>query len=146
MATASPPKIIPHLCVRGVDAAIAFYEKAFGAKCEMRMPAKDGIRIMHAQLALFGGTVMMHDEFPESSHTVLSPATRGGTTVAININLAGPKDVDAAIAKAATAGAKAIMPAGDMFWGSRYGRVEDPFGHVWAFNAPLGKMSESKSA
>jgi len=26
-----------------------------------------------------------------------------------------------------------------VFWGSRYGRIQDPFGHVWEFNAPLAE-------
>ena len=24
------------------------------------------------------------------------------------------------------------MPLADMFWGDRYGQLEDPFGHRWA--------------
>ena len=44
---------------------------------------------------------------------------------------------DAAVARAKTAGAKVILEPQDVFWGSRYGRIQDPFGHVWEFNAPL---------
>jgi PhnB protein len=61
--------------------------------------------------------------------------------VTININLASPADVDAAIARAAEAGADVTLPPEDMFWGARYGRVRDPFGHVWAFNAPLAQAA-----
>jgi PhnB protein len=55
----------------------------------------------------------------------------------INVNVSTPADVDAAIDRALSAGAEVVMAAQDTFWGARYGRVRDPFGHVWAFNAPL---------
>jgi PhnB protein len=48
-----------------------------------------------------------------------------------------PADVDAAVSRASSAGAEVVLQAQDTFWGARYGRVRDPFGHVWAFNAPL---------
>jgi PhnB protein len=57
--------------------------------------------------------------------------------VAININLPKPAAVDAALDRARSAGAEVVMAAQDVFWGARYGRVRDPFGHVRAFNAPL---------
>ena len=41
--------------------------------------------------------------------------------------------------RAEAAGAEIFMPASDVFWGARYGRLRDPFGHVWAFNAPLAQ-------
>jgi PhnB protein len=133
----NPPRIQAHLCVKGAHGAIAFYEKAFGATCTFKQMAKDGERVLHANLALFGGEVMLHDEFPEFSPDVLAPTSQGGASVAINVNLATPADVDAAIERAKTVGASVTMEPGDMFWGTRYGRLRDPFGHVWAFNAPL---------
>lgn len=132
------PPIQPHLCVRGADDAIAFYERAFGAECTFRALAEDGVRVMHANLAIFGSEVMLHDEFPEFGGDVLAPSSRGGASLAINVNLAEAADVDAAIARAGDAGAEILMAADDTFWCARYGRVRDPFGHVWAFNAPLG--------
>jgi PhnB protein len=107
---------------------------------------EDGKRVMHANLSLFGGTIMMHDEFPEyvppgGESDVLSPVSRGGASVAININLPKAADVDQAVDRAVKAGAKLIMPVEDTFWNARYGRVKDPFGHIWAFNAPLDKAA-----
>jgi PhnB protein len=131
------PPIEPHICVKGAVEAIAFYEKAFGAKNTFKRMTGDGKRVMHANLSLFGGTIMMHDEFPEYGSDVLSPASLGGASVAININLSKAADVDAAVDRAVKAGAMPIMPVEDTFWNARYGRVKDPFGHVWAFNAPL---------
>ena len=133
----NPPPIQAHICVKGGLDAIAFYEKAFDGACTFKQMAEDGKRVLHANIAMFGGEVMLHDEFPEFGGDVLAPNSRGGPSVAMSINLPRPADVDAAVARAAAAGASVTCPADDMFWGARYGRVRDPFGHVWAFNAPI---------
>ncbi|HVI29559.1 VOC family protein [Hansschlegelia sp.] len=133
------PKVEPHLCVAGGAEALAFYRKAFGAKVVMTVPAQDGVRLLHATVQLFGGEVLVHDEFPETTGpgSVRAPTSAGGPSVAINVNLASAAEVDAAIDRAVDAGAVVVMPADNTFWNARYGRVQDPFGHVWAFNAPL---------
>jgi len=41
-------------------------------------------------------------------------------------------DADAVAAQAIRVGAKSRMPVTDMFWGDRYGQIEDPFGHRWS--------------
>ena len=132
------PPIQVHLCVKGGKAAIAFYEKAFDAVETFEQLADDGMRVLHANLAMFGSEVMLHDEFPEFGADVLSPLTRGGAGMTVNINLKLAGEVDAAVERAVAAGAKVIMQPDDMFWGARYAKIQDPFGHVWAFNAPLG--------
>jgi PhnB protein len=133
----NPPPIQAHICVKGGLEAIDFYKKAFGAECPFHQLAEDGKRVLHANIELFGSEVMLHDEFPEFGGDVLSPASRGGASIAISINLPTPADVDAAISRAGSAGAEIVSSAQDTFWGARYGRVRDPFGHIWAFNAPL---------
>jgi PhnB protein len=137
----NPPPIQAHICVKGGEAAIGFYEKAFGAQCTFKAMAEDGERVMHANLAMFRSEVMLHDEFPEFGGDVMAPNSRSGASMTISINLPTPADVDAAIARAAAAGADVVMPASDVFWGARYGRLRDPFGHLWAFNAPLAQNS-----
>lgn len=133
----SPPPIQVHLCVKGGEAAIAFYEKGFDAVCTFKQMAEDGKRLLHANIAMYGGEIMMHDEFPEHSGKVRSPLTLGGVSVTININLPHAPDVDSAVKRAADAGASVVMPPDNMFWGARYGQISDPFGHIWAFNAPI---------
>ena len=133
----NPPPIQAHICVKDGLAAIAFYKKAFGAECPFHQLAEDNKRVMHANIELFGSEVMLHDEFPEFGGDVLSPPSRGGASMAINVNLPKPGDVDAAVSRAQSAGAEVVLTAQDIFWGARYGRVRDPFGHIWAFNAPL---------
>lgn len=123
-----------YLTIDGAAAAIEFYKKAFGAEEVMRMPSDDGQKLMHADLKVFGQQVLLADEFPEFGN-VKSPKALGGTTFNMIVGLDAPADVDAAIAKAAAAGAEVVMPAEDQFWGARFGMVRDPFGHLWAFNA-----------
>lgn len=131
-----------YLTVKGGDGAIEFYKKAFGAEVSYKQKTEDGVRLMHANLNLFGGQVMLSDEFPEHATDVVSPLSAGKASVTIHVNLKDAASVDKTMAQAAKAGATITMPAADMFWGMRYGRVRDPFGHVWSFGAP----SKSKGA
>ncbi|MFG1236376.1 VOC family protein [Xanthobacter autotrophicus DSM 597] len=133
----NPPPLQAHLCVRGGTEAIAFYEAAFGASCTFRQMAEDGVRVMHANVDVFGAEVMLHDEFPEFGNSLASPVSRGGASVTLNANFRSGAEVEAAFARAVRAGATVIMPPADMFWGARHARIQDPFGHVWAFNAAL---------
>lgn len=137
MAFTNVPPLQPHICVKGGLEAIAFYEKALGAQNTFHRLADDGRRVMHANLAIYGGGVMLHDEFPEFEMAVSAPTTVGGTSFAISINLPDPATVDAAYVRAVEAGAHGLMAPADVFWGARYARITDPFGHIWAFNAPL---------
>ena len=120
--------LIPHLVVNDAAKAIEFYKAAFGAEELARVPSPDG-RIMHAALRVAGSTVFLADEFPENcGGQSRSPTALKGTPVSLHNYV---NDVDAAIGRALTAGATVKMPATDMFWGDRYGVVEDPFGHQW---------------
>jgi PhnB protein len=129
--------IIAHLVVGGANKAIEFYKKAFGAEEVMRMPAEDGERLMHAHLKVDGTELFLVDDFPEYHNGKSSdPLKLGGCSVTFHQYV---PDADAAIAKAAAAGATVTMPAQDMFWGDRYGQVVDPFGHTWSFAHKLAK-------
>lgn len=117
--------VIPYLTVRGAAAAIDFYQRAFGAVERARMPAEDGQRLMHADLALNGGTVMLADEFPEHPG-----ACRAPETPSVVITLYVP-DADAVFERAVA------MPLANLFWGQRYGQLLDPFGHKWGICGPV---------
>jgi len=133
----APRGLVPHLVVDGAAAAIDFYKKAFGAEELMRMPHDDGKRLMHAHLMIGESHLMLADDFPEyCGGKPHSPKALGATPVVIHQTVA---NCDAAIKRCTDAGAKATMPAQDMFWGDRYGQVTDPFGHVWSFSTPLKK-------
>ena len=126
---------------RGLD-AIAFYERAFGAELLTHKMADDGKRVLHAALDVFGTMIMLSDEFPEYEPGSRAPTSLGGTTFTLHVGFDDPAQVDAAMTNAAAAGCTVTMPAMDAFWGMRYGRLEDPFGHAWAFGAPLPDQSE----
>jgi uncharacterized glyoxalase superfamily protein PhnB len=118
--------VTPALTVRGGSDAIAFYQKAFGARELSRMPGPGG-KLMHAEIKIGDSIVMLSDEFPEMGSR--SPLTVGGTSTTIMLYV---KDVDAAFRRAVEAGATVTMPLADQFWGDRYGGLVDPFGHQWA--------------
>ncbi|HEX8436016.1 VOC family protein [Archangium sp.] len=117
--------VTPSLVVRGADKAIEFYKKAFSAKELNRMPGPDG-KLLHAEIKIGDSIVMLSDEFPQMGSS--SPETVGGISASLMIYT---KDADALFNQALAAGAKVSMPLSDMFWGDRYGRVKDPFGHDW---------------
>jgi PhnB protein len=80
---------------------------------------------MHAELQLGDSRFMIADEFPGMSAAPNSSAPPS-SSLFIYTN-----DVDAAFNRAVKAGARPDMPPSDMFWGDRYGKFTDPFGHQW---------------
>lgn len=117
--------ITPYLNVHDADAAIDYYQRAFGATEVFRMPDDSG-RIMHAEIQIGDSRVMMADEFEEWGNR--GPRALGGASSAIMLYV---EDVDEVFARALEAGATEIMPVQDQFYGDRSGMLEDPFGHVW---------------
>jgi uncharacterized glyoxalase superfamily protein PhnB len=118
--------ITPHLVCAGASKALDFYQKAFGATELARLPGPDG-RLMHAAMKIGDSTVMLADEMPEWGS--LGPKALKGSPVTIHLYV---EDVDALVARAVKAGAKVTMPVEEQFWGDRYGKLEDPFGHHWS--------------
>jgi PhnB protein len=134
--------ITPHLVCDNASAAIAFYQKAFGATEEFRLPAPNG-RLMHASVRIGDSVVMLADEFPECGSN--GPNALKGTPVTLHMYV---QDADAAFKRAVDAGATVKMPLQDMFWGDRYGVVVDPCGHNWSIAAhirdvPKAEMEEA---
>jgi uncharacterized glyoxalase superfamily protein PhnB len=114
------------LTVRNGAEAIEFYKKAFGAEEIMRVPGPDGKSLMHAEIRVGNSRIMLGDESPAMG--CLAPVTLGGPGGSLYVYV---PDVDAAFKRAIAAGAKALMPVTDMFYGDRFGQVEDPSGHRW---------------
>ncbi len=130
--------VTPHLVCANAAAAIAFYTKAFGAVEESRLLAPDG-KIMHAAIRIGGALVFLVDEMPQWG--ALGPLALKGSPVTVHLMVA---DVDATVAQAAAAGAKVTMPVADMFWGDRYGQLEDPFGHRWSVATHLKDLTQAE--
>lgn len=130
--------LAPYLRVDGAKAAVEFYKKAFGAKVRMVMDAEDKKRLMHADLIINGGELMLSDVFPEFGPNPTVPPT-ATTTVSIHLQV---KDADEWFGRATGAGCAVVMPLADMFWGDRFGMVKDPFGHVWSIGAAIKKKKK----
>ena len=119
--------VTPYLVVRGAAQAIDYYKKVFGATETVRMPGPDG-KIGHAELKIGNSPIMLADENPGMGAGHTSPATVGGSPVSLYVYL---PDVDNAIKRATSEGAKLLKPVEDQFYGDRSGFIQDPFGHLW---------------
>ena len=118
--------ITPTLTVRDGAQAIDFYKRALGAKEVMRIPGPDGKSLLHAEMQIGDSRFMLGEEKPDMG--CRAPVSVGGPTSNLYLYV---EDVDAAFKQAVGAGAKVVMPVTDMFWGDRFGQVEDPSGHRW---------------
>jgi PhnB protein len=127
--------VTPHLVCAGAADAIEYYKKAFGAVEMMRLPGKDG-KLIHAAIQIGGASIMLVDEAPDWG--ALSPKSLKGTPVTIHLYV---DDADAFVERAVEAGATIKMPVADMFWGDRYGVIQDPFGHKWSIATHLRDMN-----
>ena len=136
-------QFIPHLIVSNGPAAVEFYKAAFGAEAGHQMMAPDGKRLMHGELILDGHKIFVSDEFaPHEGGSCKSPQTLGGTDVRVTLMV---DDADGIVARAVAAGAHVLMPVQDMFWGGRYGKIIDPFGHEWGINQQLQEQSPEET-
>jgi PhnB protein len=136
-------QFIPHLCVSDGMAALEFYKSVFRAEEEDRILSPDGRKLAHGELVIGGHRCFLSDEFPEEEGgTIKTPQTLGGTSVRITLMVL---DADEIVARAVAAGAKVLMPVQDMFWGGRYGKIVDPFGHQWGINQPLREQSAAET-
>jgi PhnB protein len=118
--------LTPYLVVDDAARAIDFYKRAFGAKETMRM-ATPGGKISHAELKIGDSMLMLSEEMEGNGNK--SPHSLGGSPVGIFLYV---DNVDSVFNQAKSAGAKVEMPLADQFWGDRYGKLVDPFGHSWS--------------
>jgi uncharacterized glyoxalase superfamily protein PhnB len=130
--------VTPQLTCDGAADAIDFYKKAFGAVETARLADDDG-KIMHAAIRIGDSDVMLVEEDLEWG--ALSPTSLRGSPVTMHIYV---ENVDAFVAKAEKAGAKIILPVADMFWGDRYGKLQDPHGHLWSVATHIRDVSRDE--
>ncbi|MBK5962681.1 glyoxalase [Thiocystis minor] len=117
--------ITPYLSIQGAAAAIDFYQRALGATESFRLAAPDGT-IVHAEIRIGDSVVMLADSCASSPFR--SPAALSGSSVGLHFYI---EDVDTLFARALAAGATAVEPLKDQFYGDRTGTLMDPFGHLW---------------
>ena len=126
----------PYLTIRGTAAAIDFYKQAFGAKELFRMPGENG-KIMHAEITIGDSHIMLGDESVEAK----APQSLNGTVSSVFLYL---EDVDAVFKQAVKAGAKETMPVQNMYWGDRFGKLTDPYGHKWMLASHIEDVSPAE--
>lgn len=117
--------------------AIEFYKNAFGAKERLCMVSPDG-RVSHAELLIGDSIIFMGDEFPGMT---AAPPENSLPAASLYLYV---EDADAVFNQAVKAGAQPTMPVTDMFWGDRYGKVVDPFGHHWGVATHVEDVSEEE--
>lgn len=119
-----------YLEVDGALKAAAFYERAFAAEQAFAVPPDDKGRTMHVHLYVNGSSLMLGDPYPDYGHP---HAAAQGYTLQL---ILGADEIDAWWKRAVEAGCTEEMPLQQMFWGDRWGSLRDPFGVLWAMNAP----------
>jgi uncharacterized glyoxalase superfamily protein PhnB len=124
--------VVAYLSVEGAVKAAEFYKRAFGAEEVYRNPVDEQGRTMHIHLYINGSSVMLSDPYPEHGHPHQTPQ-------GFSLMLPVKDDIDGRYQRAIDAGATAVMPPQDMFWGDRYAQLRDPFGNLWAMNQPTRK-------
>ncbi len=146
MSTKSIPDgydaLIPSIIVRDAAKAIEFYQEVFGATELMRMNYPGSEKIAHAEIKIRNNVMMLGDENEQMG--ARAPQHNGpppSSSVMIYVD-----DVDATFKKAMAKGAKSAMPPMDMFWGDRYGKFVDPFGHLWGVATHTIDVNEQQLA
>jgi PhnB protein len=127
---------IPYLSVTDAKAALEFYSGVFDCEPLFALTMPDG-QVMHCEFHIGEAKIFVSESLPEHGGTP-SPGSLGATTVAIHLYV---DDCDGMLERMKSAGAKVLMEPEDMFWGERFGRVRDPFGHEWGIATTLREMS-----
>jgi uncharacterized glyoxalase superfamily protein PhnB len=130
--------VTPSIIVRDAAQAIDFYKRAFGAEEISRMAGPDG-SIMHAEIRIGDSIIMLGEE--NEQWGTRSPLSTNGNPGSLHIYVA---DADAAFVRALNAGATVRYPLEDAFWGDRYGKVADPFGHEWGIGTRVKDLSDAE--
>ncbi len=128
--------VTPELVVRGADAALTYYKQVFEATELSRVTADDGLTVLQADVRIGNSIIRVTDEMP--AFGILSPINFGGTPIAIHIYHA---EADRLWERALAHDAGILVPLADTPWGERYGKLIDPFGHVWSISHRIAKLS-----
>ena len=114
--------ISPSLTCKDAARAIEFYKDVFDAVEIVNMSSPDG-KISHAELKIGDSIIFVND--------VMGPMTAGSSGTPLMSLFLYVENADKTFTKAVAAGAKIDMALEDQFWGDRFGKVTDPFGHQW---------------
>jgi PhnB protein len=132
--------LTPYIVVDDAADAIDFYRNVFGAEEEFRMDGPDG-NVGHATLLFGDSRLMLADPIPGAPYHAPGVAYRPAGALYVYVD-----DVDAVFERAVAAGATAEASPEDMFWGDRWCRVEDPYGHLWEIATHVEDVSAEEMA
>ncbi|MFZ1729415.1 MAG: VOC family protein [Bacteroidota bacterium] len=132
-------EFVPYLSIANADEAVAFYARVFEVEPYLRLDMPDG-RVMHCEYRFDGGRFFLSAELPEHGGTP-SPTKLGATSVAIHLYV---ENCDAMVEKMAANGAEILMEPTDMFYGERFARVRDPFGHEWGISTRFAELEPAE--
>ena len=136
MDAISQGEFVPYLSIKNANEAIDFYTQVFGVSPYLKLNMPDG-RLMHCEFRLGQARFFLSEELPEHGGTP-SPQSLSATTVAIHLYV---EDCDALVNRMTHQGATLLMEPTDVFWGERFARVRDPFGHEWGITTQLTQMT-----
>ena len=129
-------EFVPYLSVNDAEKAVAFYSHLFDVAPRILLSMPDG-RVMHCEFRIGDARFFLSEELPEHGGTP-SPARLGATSVAIHLYV---DDCDAMVEKMISSGSQVLMAPADMFWGERFARIRDPFGHEWGVTTQIREMT-----
>lgn len=131
--------------IRSTEEAFNFYKSVFGTEFSGNgisrfrdIPAQEGMPeisekdkdlVMHIELPILGGHVLMGTDAPES----MDFRIRFGNNVYINLE-PDTREETKRLFDALSKGGTVEMELADMFWGAYYGSCKDRFGVQWMFN------------
>lgn len=136
MQSSSTTEFVPYLSINDAARAVAFYSRVFSVDPCLLLNMPDG-RVMHCEFRIGNARFFVSEELPEHGGTP-SPTRLGGTTVAIHLYV---NDCDAMVRIMTDNGSTVLMAPVDTFWGERFARVRDPFGHEWGISTQLREMT-----
>ncbi len=139
IATKAPQELCPYLAVKGAQAAIDFYTKAFGAQLDFKLVDPSDGRIGHAELHFGATRVFMSDEYPDFG--AVGPESLGGSPVKFHLDVA---DADSFVEQAVAAGATVLRAVKLEFHGHRSGLLADPFGYSWFVTSKVEEVSPAQ--
>lgn len=128
--------VTPSMVIHNADAAMAFYAEVFGAEVLSRVYADDGITVLNAEMKIGNSLIIVSDEMPLFG--IYSPLSYGGTSMSQHLYLPNVDDVWRA---AVDAGCGVLVGLADMPYGERFGKLIDPFGHVWSMSKRIAKVA-----
>jgi len=131
--------ITPSMTCKNASNAIDLYKKVFGAEEIMRMSGPGGT-IAHAELRIGDSVIFLNDEMPG-----MAVAPSGSGLPSVFLFLYTDK-VDEVFNRAVGQGCQVEMPLANMFWGDRYGKIRDPFGHHWGLAQHVEEVAPDEMA